>query len=630
MPIRSYKLLTEKHSDHVYTKNFLNDFDYRFAGDWFTNFPFGFSRDLRSIGQPYETLMYGQGFGNITFLFNGISLNNPMTNSFDLNLFQSESVDSVEIIPLPLGFLFGSQNNSAAVNLIPFMPNIIKPYSKIKFYQGPNSEGFLDGTFNIMPFYKFNTYFELTNQSTNGGFTNADLSNWIGTARINYLLSNSVNITANYRYFKTVPQINGGIDIDLIKNNYPNSSINAVLYDRYLAPVKFVNRYQKQSGHDFSLSLRGNFLNNSFTDFTLYYQTSLTEFRQNENNSNFQNNAAIIIDDNKSKVLGANFRQDFKYDLFSLSSIANIERINYSSPFFANDFSKNYASVAGIAGFNIFDKSFSPSVFAKYLRSAGNNYFGAGGYATIAVQNSIKLFGAFSSFEKPYSIIEEQFALPTIALDKQKITSLEFSAAYENNYLKTDIGFFSQSASNSLISSVLKQDSLKSDRAIFFTAKSVSLQGFNLNLNLKIWKILISTNSSLYFNEQSRRDYKLPQFTSNGGVYYVDTLFNRNLKLKTGINYYSVGNQDYTSIDFEKSISSNYIYDPSTHVALLISNSQISPSFQIDFFLAGHIQNSAIVYFVFENLLNTNYFIVPYYPKQIRGLRLGVAWEFLD
>jgi hypothetical protein len=51
---------------------------------------------------------------------------------------------------------------------------------------------------------------------------------------------------------------------------------------------------------------------------------------------------------------------------------------------------------------------------------------------------------------------------------------------------------------------------------------------------------------------------------------------------------------------------------------------------QIDFFLAGQLQERAILYFVFENLLNSKYFIVPYYPKQERSVRFGVAWEFFD
>lgn len=630
VPIHFKKMIEEKFATNVFTRNDLAETDYRYAGDWFRNIPFGFSRDLGTIGQPSETLLYGQGFGNASFLFNGIPIDNRLTNSFDLNLLQSESIDSLEIVPLPFGFMFGSQNNSASVNLVPRMPNINKPYSRIKFYQAPNTEGFIDGTFSIMPYHKLNTYFEITNQSTYGAFPNTDLSNWGATARADYLLSNSLNLIANYRYFKSIVQLNGGVDINAIGTNYPNSSLNSVLYDQRLAPVSYTNRYQKVSGHDFSLNLLGKFFNDLYTDATLYYQTNLTEFRQNEDALTFQNGAAVIVDNNESKVLGANLHQDFRNDLVNVTAIANVEHVNYSSPLLSSDMSRDYVSIGGIAGLNIFDKSFQPLVFAKYLRSGGNDYLGAGASASIDIENSIKLFGAASSVEKPYDIFEEQFVLPGIVLDKQKTTSFELSAEYVDKFISARLGFFYQSSANSLLSAAIKEDTAKTGRAIYFDAKDISLQGVNLNLNFKVWKLLFSTNSSLFFNDQNRFDYKVPKFTSSGGVYYIDTLFNRNLKLKTGINYYSVGDQYYTSIDFEKSIVSNYTYDPSTHAAYPISNSQITPSFQIDFFLAGHIQNSAIVYFVWENLLNANYFISPYYPKQSRGLRLGVVWEFLD
>jgi len=80
----------------------------------------------------------------------------------------------------------------------------------------------------------------------------------------------------------------------------------------------------------------------------------------------------------------------------------------------------------------------------------------------------------------------------------------------------------------------------------------------------------------------------------------------------------------------EKNISTNFLYDPTAQNVSLISSSPITTSFQVDFFLAGKIQNSATVYFIFENLFNAKYFIVPYYPKQARGIRFGVAWNFLD
>jgi hypothetical protein len=88
----------------------------------------------------------------------------------------------------------------------------------------------------------------------------------------------------------------------------------------------------------------------------------------------------------------------------------------------------------------------------------------------------------------------------------------------------------------------------------------------------------------------------------HGGLFYKDILFENNLDLKTGIviKYY-----DFVSEEFES-------------------------AYQFDFTIAGRIQESAIVYFSWENLFNEQYFIVPYFPMRERGVRFGLAWELFN
>jgi len=56
----------------------------------------------------------------------------------------------------------------------------------------------------------------------------------------------------------------------------------------------------------------------------------------------------------------------------------------------------------------------------------------------------------------------------------------------------------------------------------------------------------------------------------------------------------------------------------------------LGTDYQIDFFLAGTIQEDATVYFVWENLVGENYFQVAYYPQRARGIRLGVTWKLFN
>lgn len=627
-PIKRQSLLEHHLENSILSKEELRTIDYRTTADFFTNSPFGFVRDLGSVGQPNETLIYGNGFGNISFMSDGIPINNRLSNALDLNLFQSESIDSIEIVPLTRGFLFGNFSNQVSVNFITRYPDSRKPYSRLKYYQASNSEGFLDGIFNITPFSKLNAYFEISNHSRSPYYTNTDYSNWSGTSRLSYLLSKSVNLVASYRYAKSVIQLNGGVDADSINSEFSPSQFNDILYDRFQAPVRYTDRYQKVMVNDFRLSVLTKFSEYCTTDLSFYYQSNLTEFRQNEYSTIDESKESKIIDDNFNRTVGINLHQSFKLDIGEITSITNFERSTFNSPLLDQETVKSSFSESVIASLNSFGDTFTPSVYGKYLNYSDKSFIGFGADAVFSLNKFFKLYAGVSSFQRPHTIWEERFVLPNINLDVRNNSSVELSIVFKNSSTNISLNYFKQLVNNALLSSTFIDNTSK-EQTLFFTADKLDLNGVNLKLDFKLWKILFSTNTSFYSSLQTRRDYKLPEYTSTGGIYYIDTLFNSNLNLKTGLTYYSTGKRDYINFDFEKTVSSYYNFDPSMTYPDII-NPPISTSFQIDFFLAGRIQNLATIYFVFENLLDTKYFIVPYYPKQARGIRFGVAWEFLD
>jgi hypothetical protein len=631
VPVYSHSYLSNSPGNFEIGKNEIDLSDYRFMGDLLTNVPFGFNRDLGFVGQPSEVLIYGQGFGKISYLGDGISINNRLTNSYDLNLFQSESIDSIEAIPLARSFLYGTMNNEAAINFISNEPTLLKQYSRLKFYLAPNNEGMVDAIFSINPLKKTNVYFEITHQSTDSVYANSTYSSWRFDTRIRYFLSDKVNLTASYKYAMSNIQLYSGVNIDSIKNIYSPSVVNSVLYEQSKAPVRYKDRYQKTNVNDFKLQLTANLIPDSPTELNLYHQDDLIQYRQNEYGSD-TTNADAISDNNESKVTGANLRQDINLDIIHISSITNFERNEISSPLINGEVNKNIFSTAGIAGIDLLNKSFIPSGFIKYLNYSSVSYAGAGADVVYNYDKTLKLYAGLSSFEKPYNILEEYYyPANTDYNNKQKISTVNFSLSFTNSFLKFSTGYFNQSISNALMPAMYYPELLKNDTSIFINKKEISLQGLSIAFDLRIWRLHFNTNTSYYFSSQSRHDYDLPDFTSYGGIYYIDTLFHHNLKLKTGINYSSIGSRDQTIYDYEKSITSNIEFDPGSLTnGSSISSSQFSPTFQLDFFLAGKIQDRAIIYFVFQNLLNNNYFIVPYYPMQTRQIRFGVAWEFLD
>jgi hypothetical protein len=136
--------------------------------------------------------------------------------------------------------------------------------------------------------------------------------------------------------------------------------------------------------------------------------------------------------------------------------------------------------------------------------------------------------------------------------------------------------------------------------------KDLSLWGFGFNGDINIWKIGIEFQSYYYLHDDGEPN----EFQFRGGIFYKNVLFDSSLNLKTGFNVYYFGRYDYFVNNFQ--------------------SIEVNPSSRIDFTIAGEIQKSAIAYFAWENLLDKNYYIFPYYPMPSTSIRFGVAWEIFN
>jgi outer membrane cobalamin receptor len=81
-------------------------------------------------------------------------------------------------------------------------------------------------------------------------------------------------------------------------------------------------------------------------------------------------------------------------------------------------------------------------------------------------------------------------------------------------------------------------------------------------------------------------------------------------------------------VGFQLNFIGNQITLPENQPGIIPIN--INPVQTIDFILSGTIQNTATLFFTWENLLNKKYFFIPYFPMPERNIRFGVSWEFLN
>lgn len=627
IPVYAAGLLSAKDHGKIFTKTELQKNDYRYAGDLFKYIPAGFVYDMGSLGQPNEISIYGKGFQNISYLNDGINFNNRITNSFDLYNLQSENIDSIEIVPLPKGFLYGPANNPVTVAVHSIDTVSYVPHSRIRFFQAPDDETYIDASFSAYIMKKVNFSFNVTNSSVSSRFDNSNYGGWKAAAKLRYMLSSKLNFVAGYNYVRTETELNGGAAAENKDDiNYDNILGSVVYPTATVSSQVFSSRYQKYTQHNLYLKILGNFYENSQTDLTLYRLFNKTEFRQNERTS--INEIPVILNDNEHSTTGLALKQNLYLSPLQVQAISNLESTKFDTEILTGDKTVESFSLGGIASLNLLNNNMIPSFFTKYLNYDSGSFYGMGADINFRFADIINFYGGYSEFERQHELLLGGFNKNLKEPVEQKIKSLEIGTKINSNIFYGFASFFNTKNDNELFYTIDRSaDTVKTNEASGYFTKETGLTGINLNMNLRIWKLLISSNSTYYFDHKEEK-LTLPEFTLFAGVYYIDTLFNENLKLKAGINFYMNGSQNYFTYDFEKNLRIQYA---NTGSAVTLINNEISDvSYQLDLFVAGQFQDSAILYITFENVLGKDYYIVPYFPKQPRALRFGISWDFLN
>lgn len=555
--------------------------DYRYTGDFLKQFPLTFTQDLGFVGYPNNSFLYGIGNGGVSYLMDGVLWNDRFFNSLDLNLIQSEDIDSIEIVPLPRGFLYGPVNNAVTVNFIPRDFVSQAPYSRIKYYEGPDGEAMIDGKFNALVMKRWNFSFEVTNRGKDSTYTNSEFSIWQANAKLKYFLSNEINFAAEYRFNHLKRGLNDGVNVDSIRQI--TTDINSILYDPLQAPVNSPFRKQEILHNYFVLKTLIKSIEGSELDLQFYYKDDL------EKNKSLY---STIYPEVENKIFGAKLNYSQRIGIFSAQVISNFDKNNLTFTS-TNSWSVgfNYISAAGILSMSLLNGIIKPSVYYKYFNQdytwADNNSnegkSGFGGDVNFQPIKELSIYVGYSVFNQ-------------FEVDNSR--TIEFGAMYKTEDLTMQIKYFRKENHGHYSISVPVWTGIE------IGIPQYSFDGIGGYLKYKIWKILIEANNFFYFNTDPDLFWP-PQNQIISGLYLNDFFFDNNLSLKTGFKFHYTGVSEIYPI-------------------------KIDPSNRLDFNLFGEIQERAIIYFVWENLFNKKYYITPYFPMPERNIRFGVAWELFN
>jgi hypothetical protein len=570
-------------------RTFLFD-QYRYTGDLLRSFSLNFTKDLGFVGYPNETFIYGVGSSGISYLQDGVFWNDRYTNSLDLNLIQSENIDSIEIVPSPRGFLYGPYNNPVTLNFITrdFLPPV--PYARVRYYEGPDGEAMIDGKFSAMVAKRWNYSFQLTNRSKDDTYENTDLSLWQFNTKLKYLLSNSINLQAYYYYVDKQQGLNGGVDYDSLSRS--STDPNTDLYDPIFAPVFSPNQKLDVLQHNVGLRTLAKPFDNSQLDLSIYYRYGLDEYRNKRDSLNFGR-------DYKNKSFGTVINYLQTLNIFTFQLLGDYESTNSELYWVEDNYldSHNYRrfSFGGILSAGFFNNYIRTSIY--YKQNHWNEY-------DYSDEQEIRLngVGADIIFLPAYDqSLYIGYSLRESRSEDENLPSFEIGARYKNTELLLDFKYFSNEH--------FYESHLEIDPPWRFYTQKVRALG--LIFNYKYLIFLLETNTSYYFEIDDERPINLPDWQFVGGIYINDFFFENNLDLKAGFKFSYKGNTNF-SFDYWG------------------SGSSVESTNKLDFNLAGEIKKAAIFYFQWENLFNNLYYITPYFPMPERNIKFGIAWELFN
>ncbi len=609
-------------------KNGFHTEDYRNLSDVFSLLAFSFNQDLGAFGQPSEQMFYGLGFGNISYSRDGVLLNNRWQNSYNLNKLSGELIDSLEIAPITKGFLYSTYNNPIAVSMISQSKFLTRPVTHLKFYQASFDEGFVDVLFHIPVTKKIGVGINVSNSAIDSRFANSDYESWKINGFINYQLSDKINISANYFFSYDTLALFGGLDTNIILDeNIPN-----VLYPSNTSGSA---RYQLTYNNQANIKILANLFPFISSDLIFYFNSNSQKFFQNKKN-NFRY-LPSFVHTNFHQTLGASFRNIYTRDNIYIEVIANYETTSFTTDVLSSVTKQNIFSLSGNIKFPILNnKYFIPAVFAKIsginnvVNSVSSKYkmSGFGVDVSGAFNSNLSYYAGVSWFQQQAPILEKDYHTWAnyFPAKPSENNSAEIGIKFDFESFFGRVSYFNFSSKKHSVPEISQgsSDTLLVNEISIFHNSSFNNSGINININFKIWRLIFSNNFSYYFTTREERLYASPDYNLVGKIHFRSFLFSNNLDLKTGLNYRFTGGQLPFVYDFEKLIQATLELTP------LVSYSSLPVSFQLDLFLAATIQERATIFVTLENVLDRDYYIVPYYFKQPITLRFGVSWLMFD
>jgi hypothetical protein len=576
-------------------------------------------RDQQSAGQYNSINAGGMDWRGVAVLRNGRLMNDPASGIYNPFHISMDDLAAAETITGPRAFVYGLNSNAAAVNLVPRSFFSSHPYTRIAYIQGPYEYSFSDGIYSQNILRALNLHVGFQQQTTAGRLPNSFHRAWNLRTRLTYQIADDLSLTLSEYYTGTKTHLNGGLKT-------PDSDASVPV----ASAIVNTDSYEKLTRHDVDATLAARLIGDStdITTLTLYYSNSLREYRDEELGSS--PNGLLIVQDHRSSWMGAALQQLYSGGPQQLSLGAGLEvRQIEGSPTLGRrrDVIGYVRAVEEISFF----EPLTLSLFGRYDHYLASDHLGAGADTRMALGEALTVFAGVSASKRLPTYTElfwtdasvsrtdgvgsESHLVGEAGFEYRPAPGSSVRLAYGIRDVRDPILLTGAGAAN--------LDTLAGHGALYpgfviSGGPSVTTHTLAASVAIQVWYVLVEGTAVWTLQQAAGSDLTIyPEIAARGGVFLRGKLFDDNLNLKAGIQgtYQSGASGSY----FDQ-VTISYSENP---------GARATGGGSADFLLTAGI-GDAIVYFTWENLLNTLWFPTPYFPVRDRGIRFGLSWEFLD
>ena len=578
---------------------------FRSTGDLLRNFTGVFVSETGLGGFRRKFSVNGLSDGAVSFLADGLLLNDPSTGLYMADIYPADFAESIEFAPSPGGFSHAPGGAGGVLNFVSRSTRAPRPFSRIRYSQSAYGYSVLDGSLRQDVARGVNVALGVQHPVSDGRYANSAFDAWNARVKLRYDLDGAAVYVSDI-FTRWERGLNDGVSL---------STPESLRFEPIRALVVNPSATEKLVRHDVVAGGAIGREDGDLTTFDMQFGSVFREYRDEAGGSG--STGTPFRDTREEQSYG--FRIAHSRGIAGSRLAVALEMRNrrlLQDPNIGTHGSTQ-AGISGSLALKIGPSTISPA--ARFDRYLDLGRLSVGADVRLRIAGILTVTGGFSrshrfpSFAEAFGV--RSLALPLSTPDPERhdvIAGGLFAGDSGGTYASVSV--FHREVRGAVI---LDSAATAGGPPLAYDRRGNEIRsGISAAAALRIGSFLAEfTGDYLAYGEGTRRRYA-PGWNLGGGIYIRDRLVGGHLDLKMGFRgrYFSAYDGEGYSQRYELFVPTGF---------------DIPPAETVDFVLFAGI-GDAVIHFIWENLLDRHYTMLVLYPMDDRAVRFGLTWNFLD